>query len=173
MLMTLSLLACNDGSEQIEKKVNPSQKKNITTFPERSNNTSTQAEMHTQQEKNNLLNKIQILEAQLLDANAFQPELDNALEEIIALQEQLKSTESQLKEAEEKMLSATEMAKSKPSNNDKWMELIDENIKLLDNLSELKKDLQDLDIKYQLSLQQNELLKMDVISNQQRINSKN
>ena len=156
MLMTLSLLACNDGSEQIVKKVNLSQKKNMTTFPERSNNISTQAETHTQLEKKSLLNKIQILEAQLLDANAFQPELDNALEEIIALQAQLKSTESQLKEAEEKMLSATEMAKSKTSNDDRWIELIDENIKLLDNLSELKKDLQTLDIKYQLSLQQNE-----------------
>lgn len=156
MLLALSLPACNEESDEIVKKVNLSQKKSVTTFPERPNNISTQAETDTQLEKKNLLNKIQILEAQLLDANGFQPELENALEEIIALQEQLKSTESQLKEAEEKILSAIEMAKSKTSNDDRWTELVDENIKLLDNLSELKKDLETLDIKYQLSLQQNE-----------------
>ena len=158
-LVVLLLVACDNHTGQPVNSVSSKQQNPST-------NASNTGRSLAQSEKEQLLDRIQNLETRLVDANAYKPKLDSSLEEIRALQ-------GQLKEAEKQTAPSTSIDKLETPNNDSLIALTNENQQLRDSLSELKQDFQDLDLKYQQSHQEIELLHRELTSNQQTINSFN
>ncbi len=162
-LVVLSLAACIDKSEQVVKKVNHTQQLSTTDLTEISYNAPSYFTNLALKDKHDLISKKQLQESQLSDVNTYQPELETVLEEISVLQEKLKNTENHIVDAEKKMLSAITTDNPDSFNEAIWIALIDENLKLHDNLSKYKNDLRILEIKYQNSRQNADFVKTELV----------
>ncbi len=168
-LMILCFAGCDDGTGHQESWLTESLITPELNVPARQDDSSSGNEPTANADQEQLLEQIHDLEAKLVEANSLKPRLEDAAREINALQEQLNAADSQLNDMQ-KRCASTAMVPETGVNNDeeRHLALAAQHLRLLDTLSELKDELQNLDVKYNESQQQINLLQTELDSYRQR-----